>query len=186
MIDQSLTLKKLYEKKIIPSLIKRFGYRSVMEVPKIKKIVIHQGIGSSSSDKKIIESSLNEITSISGQKAVFCYSKHDESGFKLRKGMPIGVKVTLRRVKMYEFLERLINISLPRVRDFIGVKENSFDGYGNYNMGISEQIIYPEINIDKIKKNRGMNITFVTSAKNDQESKYLLSYFGIPFNKKKK
>ncbi|WP_185870319.1 50S ribosomal protein L5 [Blattabacterium cuenoti] len=181
MVDYP-NLKKLYENEIIPSFVKKFGYHSVMEVPKLKKIVIHQGVGSSVfDDKKIIDHSMNEITSIVGQKAIFCYSKHDESGFKLRKGMAIGVKVTLRRMKMYEFLERLINVSLPRVRDFMGVKSSSFDGYGNYNMGIHEQIIYPEIDIDKIKKNMGMNITFVTSAKNDIEAKYLLSYFGIPF-----
>ncbi|WP_185851394.1 50S ribosomal protein L5 [Blattabacterium cuenoti] len=178
-------LKKLYKNEIIPSLVKKFGYRSIMEVPRLKKIVLHQGVGSSVSfDKKMIDHSMNEITTIVGQKAIFCYSKHDESGFKLRKGMPIGVKVTLRRTRMYEFLERLINISLPRVRDFIGVKISSFDGYGNYNMGIYEQVIFPEIDIDQIKKNMGMNITFVTSAKSDMEAKYLLSYFGIPFIKK--
>ncbi|WP_185869417.1 50S ribosomal protein L5 [Blattabacterium cuenoti] len=182
MISKS-KLEKLYRKEVIPSLIKNFGYKSIMEVPKLKKIVIHQGIGESVSDKKLIDFSIKEITDITGQKAIFCYSKHDESGFKLRKGMPIGVKVTLRRIKMYEFLERLIFISLPRVRDFNGVKNNSFDGYGNYNMGITEQIIYPEINIDKIKKNKGMNITFVTSAKNDIEARKLLSLFGIPFKK---
>ncbi|WP_185858335.1 50S ribosomal protein L5 [Blattabacterium cuenoti] len=177
-------LYKLYKEKIIQNLVNKFGYTSVMEVPRLKKIVIHQGVGSSVLDKKIIDFSLKEITNITGQKAVLCYSKHDESGFKLRKGIPIGVKVTLRRTKMFEFLERLIVISLPRVRDFNGIKNNSFDGNGNYNMGIIEQIIYPEINIDKIKKNMGMNITFVTSAKNDIEAKSLLSFFGIPFKKK--
>ncbi|WP_185868840.1 50S ribosomal protein L5 [Blattabacterium cuenoti] len=177
-------LQKLYKKEIVPDLIKKFGYRTVMEVPKLKKIVIHQGIGLSVFDKKIIDFSMKEITNITGQKSVFCYSKHDESGFKLRKGMVIGIKVTLRRTKMFEFLERLIFISLPRVRDFNGVKNSSFDGYGNYNMGISEQIIYPEINIDKIKKNMGMNITFVTSTTKDIEAKNLLSSFGIPFKKK--
>ncbi|WP_185872026.1 50S ribosomal protein L5 [Blattabacterium cuenoti] len=176
-------LQNLYKKKIVPSLIKKFGYKSVMEVPKLEKIVVHQGIGLSVSDKKIIDFSMKEITDITGQKAIFCYSKHDESGFKLRKGMIIGVKVTLRRIKMFEFLERLIFVSLPRVRDFNGVKKSSFDGYGNYNMGIMEQIIYPEINIDKIKKNMGMNITFVTSSKNDIEAQDLLSFFGIPFKK---
>ncbi|WP_185861950.1 50S ribosomal protein L5 [Blattabacterium cuenoti] len=177
-------LQKFYKKKIVSDLIKEFGYHSVMEVPKLKKIVIHQGIGISVLDKKIIDFSIKEITDITGQKAIFCYSKHDESGFKLRKGMPIGVKVTLRRIKMFEFLERLIVVSLPRVRDFNGLKENSFDGCGNYNMGIVEQLIYPEVNIDKIKKNMGMNITFVTSAKSDREAKKLLSFFGIPFKKK--
>ncbi|WP_185857765.1 50S ribosomal protein L5 [Blattabacterium cuenoti] len=183
MIYQS-NLQKFYREKIIPDMIKKFGYTSIMEVPILKKIVVHQGVGSSVMDKKLIDHSMNEITNITGQKAIFCYSKHDESGFKLRKGMPIGVKVTLRRIRMYEFLERLIVISLPRVRDFNGLKENSFDNYGNYNMGIMEQIIYPEINIDKIKKNMGMNITFVTSAKKNEEAKSLLSLFGIPFKKK--
>ncbi|WP_185849507.1 50S ribosomal protein L5 [Blattabacterium cuenoti] len=178
-------LQKFYQEKIVPSLIKKFGYNSIMEVPKLKKIVVHQGVGSSVLDKKIIDHSMNEITNITGQKAIFCYSKHDESGFKLRKGMPIGVKVTLRRVKMYEFLERLIVVSLPRVRDFNGVKKSSFDNHGNYNMGIVEQLIYPEINIDKIKKNMGMNITFVTSAKKNEEAQSLLSLFGIPFKKNK-
>ncbi|BBA17308.1 50S ribosomal protein L5 [Blattabacterium cuenoti] len=178
-------LQKLYKEKIIPILIKKFKYRSIMEVPRLKKIVVHQGIGFSVFDKKIIDYSMNEITNITGQKAIFCYSKHDESGFKLRKGMPIGVKVTLRKIKMYEFLERLIVVSLPRVRDFNGVKGNSFDDYGNYNMGIMEQMIYPEINIDKIKKNMGMNITFVTSTRKKEEAKSLLSLFGIPFKKNK-
>lgn len=177
-------LKNFYDKKIVPNLIKKFGYHCVMQVPKLVKIIVHQGVGISVSDKKIIDFSIKEITDITGQKAIFCYSKHDESGFKLRKGMPIGVKVTLRKVKMYEFLERLIIISLPRVRDFNGVKTSSFDGHGNYNMGIVEQIIYPEVNIDKIKRNMGMNITFVTSTNNDIEAKELLDLFGIPFKKK--
>ncbi|WP_185877718.1 50S ribosomal protein L5 [Blattabacterium cuenoti] len=179
-------LKNLYNNHIINSLKTKFNYSSVMEVPKLLKIVIHQGIGSSVlNNKNILKSSLNEITNITGQKSVSCYSKHDESSFKLRKGMPIGVKVTLRRNKMYEFLERLIVITLPRVRDFNGVSNNSFDGFGNYNMGITEQIIYPEINIDKIIKNLGMNITFVTSTKKDLEAKNLLSLLGIPFKKNK-
>jgi large subunit ribosomal protein L5 len=167
--------------------MKKFKYTSVMEVPRLKKIVVHQGVGSSVlDDKKIIDYSMNEITSIAGQKAIFCYSKHDVSGFKLRKGMPIGVKVTLRRTRMYEFLERLITIALPRVRDFNGVKRTNFDGWGNYNMGISEQVIYPEIDIDQIKKNMGMNITFVTSTKKNIEALFLLSYFGLPFEKNDK
>ncbi|WP_185878252.1 50S ribosomal protein L5 [Blattabacterium cuenoti] len=177
-------LKKLYEEEIVQSLMKKLKYTSVMEVPKLKKIVIHQGVGISVLNKKFLDASIEEITAIVGQKAIFCYSKHDESGFKLRKGMPIGVKVTLRRIKMYEFLERLITVSLPRVRDFSGVKTSSFDRNGNYNMGISEQVIYPEINIDQIKKNMGMNITFVTSAKTNTEAESLLSHFGIPFKKK--
>ncbi|WP_185871456.1 50S ribosomal protein L5 [Blattabacterium cuenoti] len=178
-------LQQFYKEKIIPILMKKFGYTSIMEVPKLNKIIIHQGIGSSFIDKKIMDCSMNEITNIAGQKAIFCYSKHDESGFKLRKGMPIGVKVTLRKMRMYEFLERLIVVSLPRVRDFNGVKDSSFDNYGNYNMGITEQMIYPEINIDKIRKNMGMNITFVTSVKKKEEAKSLLSLFGIPFKKNK-
>ncbi|WP_185866389.1 50S ribosomal protein L5 [Blattabacterium cuenoti] len=176
-------LKRLYEEKIVHSLMKKFKYSSVMQVPRLKKIVIHQGVGISVLNKKFLDASMEEITAIVGQKAIFCYSKHDESGFKLRKGMPIGVKVTLRRIKMYEFLERLITVSLPRVRDFNGVKTSSFDRNGNYNMGISEQVIYPEINIDQIKKNMGMNITFYTSAKTKKEAQNLLSYFGIPFKK---
>ncbi|WP_201260260.1 50S ribosomal protein L5 [Blattabacterium punctulatus] len=186
MIPYQSRLKKLYKENIVPKLIKKFDYSSIMQVPRLNKIIVHQGIGKATLDKKLIDFSMNEITSIVGQKAVFCYSKHDESGFKLRKGMPIGVKVTLRRTKMYEFLERLITVSLPRVRDFNGVKINSFDRFGNYNMGITEQVIYPEINIDKIKKNMGMNITFVTSAKNNLEAKSLLFYFGIPFQKNDK
>ncbi|WP_341658354.1 50S ribosomal protein L5 [Blattabacterium cuenoti] len=184
MIYQS-KFQKLYKEEIVPILIKKFEYRSIMEVPRLEKIIIHQGVGSYVLDKKIIDHSMNEITNITGQKAIFCYSKHDESGFKLRKGMPIGVKVTLRRIRMYEFLERLVVVSLPRVRDFNGVKKNSFDNYGNYNMGIIEQVIYPEINIDKIKKNMGMNITFVTSTRKNEEAESLLSLFGIPFKKNK-
>ncbi|WP_185873119.1 50S ribosomal protein L5 [Blattabacterium cuenoti] len=177
-------LKELYKNSIVNSLIKKFKFTSIMEVPKLLKIVIHQGIGSSIlNDKNVLKYSLNEITSITGQKAIPCYSKHDESSFKLRKGMPIGVKVTLRRNIMYEFLERLIVVTLPRVRDFNGISNNGFDGFGNYNMGIKEQIIYPEINIDKIKKHLGMNITFVTSTKKDLEAKNLLSLFGMPFKK---
>lgn len=184
MVLYQSRLKNFYDKEIVPNLIKKFGYHCVMKVPKLLKIVIHQGVGISVLDKKIIDFSIKEITDITGQKAITCYSKHDESGFKLRKGTPIGVKVTLRRVRMYEFLERLIIISLPRVRDFNGVKTSSFDGHGNYNMGIVEQIVYPEVNIDKIKKNMGMNITFVTSTNNDMEAKELLTLFGVPFKKK--
>ncbi|WP_185882752.1 50S ribosomal protein L5 [Blattabacterium cuenoti] len=178
-------LYQLYKEKIVYNLSKIFHFSSIMQAPKLIKIVIHQGIGAYSIlDKKILDYSINEITSITGQKAVFCYSKHDESNFKLRKGVPIGVKVTLRKNKMYEFLERLILISLPRVRDFSGIKSSSFDDFGNYNMGIKEQVIFPEIDIDKIRKNMGMNITFVTSTKNKSESKKLLEFFGLPFEKK--
>ncbi|WP_185882252.1 50S ribosomal protein L5 [Blattabacterium cuenoti] len=176
-----IQLKKLYNEKIISSLMKLFKYPSCMAVPKLKKIIIHKGIGSIIYDKNIINQSVIELTDISGQKAILCLAKHDESGFKLRKGMPIGIKVTLRRSKMYEFLERLIKIALPRVRDFNGIKTSSFDGMGNYNLGIEEQMIYPEVNLYEIKKNIGMNVTFVTSAKNDIEAKELLSHFGIPF-----
>ncbi|WP_185868340.1 50S ribosomal protein L5 [Blattabacterium cuenoti] len=176
-------LKKFYKENIVKQLINKFNYSSIMEVPKLIKIVVHQGIGNSILDKKILESSIKEITNITGQKSIFCYSKHDESGFKLRKGMPIGVKVTLRKNKMYEFLERLIFIVLPRVRDFNGIKNNGFDKNGNYNLGIFEQIVYPEINIDEVRKNMGMNITFVTSVKKIKESKALLSLFGMPFDK---
>ncbi|WP_185877192.1 50S ribosomal protein L5 [Blattabacterium cuenoti] len=177
-------LSILYKKNIVPILMDKFKYKSIMQIPKLIKIVVHQGIGSTIlSDKKIINNSIKEITIITGQKAIPCFSKHDESGFKLRKGMSIGVKVTLRRKIMYEFLERFIKISLPRVRDFNGLKDK-FDGFGNYNIGIKEQIIYPEINIDKIKKNLGMNISFVTSTKKDLEAKNLLSLFGMPFIKK--
>ncbi|WGH26307.1 MAG: 50S ribosomal protein L5 [Candidatus Bostrichicola ureolyticus] len=175
--------KLLYKKKIIPILIKEFGYKSIMEVPKIKKIVISKGIGYALNDKKIINNAIEEISIITGQKAIPCFSKRDESGFKLRKGMFVGCKVTLRRQKMYEFIDRLITIALPRVRDFNGIKNNSFDGKGNYNLGIIEQIIFPEINIDKTKKILGMNIAFVTSAKTDKEALSLLKYFGIPFKK---
>lgn len=174
-------LKILYEKKIITILMKEFGYRSLMEVPRVKKVVLNQGLGASISDKKILEHALKEITAISGQKSVPCLSKRDESGFKLRKNVPIGCKVTLRNLKMYEFIDRLITGALPRIRDFNGVKTR-FDGKGNYNMGIFEQIIFTEI--DHIKRISGMNITFVTSAKSDKEARSLLSFLGIPFKKK--
>jgi len=176
-------LKILYEEKIIPILMEEFGYRSLMEVPRLKKVVLNQGLGASIYDKKILEHALKEITAISGQKSVTCLSKRDESGFKLRKNVPIGCKVTLRNLKMYEFIDRLITVALPRIRDFNGVKTR-FDGKGNYNMGILEQIIFPEIDIDHIKRISGMNITFVTSAKSDKEARSLLSFLGIPFKKK--
>lgn len=175
--------KYIYKKEIVPFLMSKFKYKSIMQVPKLKKIVLNQGLGFAINDKKIIDHAVKELTSITGQFAVSCVSKKDESGFKLRKNTPIGCKVTLRRDKMYEFLDRLVTVALPRVRDFRGLKDNSFDGRGNYNMGISEQIIFPEINIDQIKKICGMNITFVTSAKNDIEAKFLLLKFGFPFKK---
>jgi len=173
-------LKKEYQERIVPSLTKEFGYKSVMEVPVLEKIVLNQGLGQATADKKIIEVAINELTAIAGQKAVATVSKKDISNFKLRKKMPIGVRVTLRREKMYEFLERFVRVALPRIRDFKGI-ESKLDGMGNYTMGIDEQIIFPEINIDSISKLLGMNITFVTSAKTDEEGYALLKEFGLPF-----
>lgn len=175
--------KKSYRENIIPVLMREFGYRSIMQVPKLEKIVVSQGIGAAVADKKLVDYSVADLTAITGQKAVSCLSKQDEAGFKLRKNMPIGCKVTLRQDKMYEFLDRLITAALPRVRDFNGVKSSGFDGRGNYNMGITEQIIFPELDIDQVKKISGMNITFVTSAKTDKEAKFLLTQFGLPFKK---
>ena len=169
--------KKVYAERIVPSLMKEFNYKSVMQVPVLEKIVINQGLGQAVADKKIIEVAINELTAITGQKAVATLSKKDVSNFKLRKKMPIGVRVTLRREKMYEFLERLIRVALPRIRDFKGI-ESKLDGRGNYTLGIEEQIIFPEINIDSIQKLLGMNITFVTSAKTDEEGYALLREFG--------
>ena len=179
------SLKKEYAERIVPALMKEFQYKTVMQVPVLEKIVINQGLGQAVADKKIIEVAINELTAITGQKAIATNSKKDISNFKLRKGMPIGVRVTLRREKMYEFLERLIRVSLPRVRDFKGI-ESKFDGMGNYTLGIDEQIIFPEINIDSIQKLLGMNITFVTSAKTDEEGFALLREFGLPFKNVKK
>ena len=179
------SLKKEYAERIVPSLMKEFNYKSVMQVPVLEKIVINEGLGQAVADKKIIEVAINELTAITGQKAVATMSRKDISNFKLRKKMPIGVRVTLRREKMYEFLERLIRVSLPRIRDFKGI-ESKFDGMGNYTLGIEEQIIFPEINIEKKKKILGMNITFVTSAKTDEEGYALLKEFGLPFKNIKK
>ena len=176
------SLKKDYSERIVPILMKEFGYKSVMQVPKIEKIVLNQGLGSAVADKKIIENAINEMTMIAGQKAVQTISKRDVSDFKLRKKMPIGVRVTLRGARMYEFLERLMRAALPRVRDFRGIN-NKFDGRGNYTLGIQEQIIFPEINIDNVSRLTGMNITFVTSAKTDEEGFALLKEFGLPFKK---
>ena len=167
-MTNTASLKKEYAERIVPALTKEFGYSSVMEVPVLKKIVINQGLGLAVADKKIIETAINELTAITGQKAVATVSKKDISNFKLRKKMPIGVMVTLRRETMYEFLERLIRVALPRIRDFRGI-ESKLDGRGNYTMGVNEQIIFPEINIDNIAKLLGMNITFVTTAKTDEE-----------------
>jgi large subunit ribosomal protein L5 len=176
-------LKKDYNDRIISAMTEEFGYKNVMQVPKLEKIVISKGVGAAIADKKLIEYAVDELTQITGQRAVSTISKKDIATFKLRKGMPIGVKVTLRKNRMYEFLDRLVTASLPRVRDFKGVKANGFDGRGNYNLGITEQIIFPEINIDKVNKIGGMDITFVTSADTDKEAKSLLHELGVPFKK---
>ena len=177
------TLKKQYDEKIAPALMKQFNYSSPMQIPKLVKIVLNEGLGDATQDKKIIETAITELTTITGQKAVQTVSKKDISNFKLRKKMPIGARVTLRRDRMYEFMERFIRIALPRIRDFKGI-EGKLDGRGNYTVGVSEQIIFPEINIDNVTKMTGMNITFVTTAKTDEEGYALLKEFGIPFNNK--
>ena len=177
-------LKKVYKETIAPSLQKQFNYSSSMQIPVLKKIVINQGLGDATQDKKIIDVAINEMTAITGQKAVATYSRKDIANFKLRKKMPIGVMVTLRRERMYEFLEKLVRVSLPRIRDFKGI-ESKFDGRGNYTLGVSEQIIFPEINLDQIDRIQGMNITFVTSAKTDEEGFALLKAFGLPFKNAK-
>jgi len=173
-----------YNEEVIPSLTEKFGFTSVMRVPKIEKIVISQGIGEAVADKKLVDSAVDDLSLIAGQKAIATISKKDVSNFKLRKGMPIGTKVTLRGERMYEFLDRLISIALPRTRDFKGVPAKGFDGRGNFNMGVKEHIIFPEIDIDKVNKILGMDITIVTSAPNDEEGKALLDAFGFPFTKK--
>ncbi|MEH6678973.1 MAG: 50S ribosomal protein L5 [Sediminicola sp.] len=176
-------LKQEYRERIIKSLQEEFGYKNVMQVPKLEKIVLSRGVGAAVSDKKLIDHALEELTSITGQKAVSTISKKDVAAFKLRKGMPIGAKVTLRGEKMYEFLDRLITSALPRVRDFQGIRATGFDGRGNYNLGITEQIIFPEMNIDKINRINGMDVTFVTTAATDKEAKSLLTELGLPFKK---
>ncbi|APY09010.1 50S ribosomal protein L5 [Winogradskyella sp. J14-2] len=176
-------LKKEYQDKVIPALTEEFGYKNVMQVPKLEKIILSRGVGAAVADKKLIDHAVDELTKISGQKAVATISKKDVASFKLRKGMPIGAKVTLRGEQMYEFLDRLVTTALPRVRDFNGIKATGFDGRGNYNLGITEQIIFPEIDIDKINKISGMDITFVTSAETDKEAKSLLTELGLPFKK---
>ena len=178
-------LKEKYHKEIVDALKQQFQYTNVMQVPKLKKICINQGIGGAIADKKLIDSGIDEMTLITGQKAVQTKSRKDISNFKLRKNMPVGVRVTLRGDKMYEFLDRLISVALPRVRDFRGVTDKGFDGRGNYSCGITEQIIFPEINIDKVGKINGLDITFVTSAPTDQEAFALLKEFGIPFKNQK-
>jgi len=184
-MEYTPTLETRYKKDIIPALKKEFSYSSVMQVPRIEKIVINQGVGQAVADKKLIDAAQEELTIIAGQKAIKTYSKKDISNFKLRKGMPIGLKVTLRKERMYEFMERLISVSLPRIRDFNGVSAK-FDGRGNYTLGIQEQIIFPEIDLDKINKIMGMEITFVTTAKTDEEGLALLREFGVPFKNIKK
>ena len=176
------SLKQDYQERIVPILMKEFGYTTVMQCPRLEKIVLNQGLGEAVADKKIIEVALQEMTAIAGQKAVATESKKDIAGFKVRKKMPIGVRVTLRGEQMYEFLERLVRVALPRIRDFKGIN-NKMDGRGNYTLGITEQIIFPEINIDNITKLLGMNITFVTTAKTDEEGFALLREFGLPFKK---
>ena len=179
-MENTLTLKKKYDEEIVPALKKKFGYTSVMQVPKLQKIIINQGIGEAVADKKMIDTGVDEMTAIAGQKAVQTKSKKDISNFKLRKDMPIGVTVTLRRDRMYEFLERLIRVTIPRIRDFKGIK-NKLDGHGNYTLGITEQIIFPEINLDKVNKIQGLQISFVSSAQTDEEGLALLKEFGMPF-----
>ena len=185
MATYTPTLKTNYREQIVPALMKEFGYKSIMQVPRLQKIVVNQGMGQAVADKKLIEVAAEELSLITGQKAVTTKSRKDISNFKLRKGMPIGVMVTLRSDRMYEFLERLIAVALPRIRDFKGINEK-FDGKGNYTLGVAEQIIFPEIDIDKITKIFGMEITFVTSAKSDEEAYALHREFGLPFKNAKK
>jgi large subunit ribosomal protein L5 len=174
-------LKNRYKEQVVPALKKSFNYKSTMQVPKLEKICINQGVGDAVSDKKIIDTAINEMTTITGQKAVATKSKKDISNFKVRKGMALGVRVTLRGDNMYEFLDRLISVAIPRIRDFRGIPAKGFDGKGNFTMGVTEQIIFPEIDIDKVSKIMGMDITFVTSAPTDEEAKALLKEFGFPF-----
>ena len=176
-------LKKEYNERITVALKESIGYKSIMQVPRLEKIVLSRGVGAAVADKKHVEHAVDELTLITGQRAIATVSKKDVASFKLRKGMPIGAKVTLRGERMYEFLDRLVTTALPRVRDFQGVKSSGFDGRGNYNLGITEQIIFPEIDIDKVNKIAGMDITFVTTADTDQEAKLLLTELGIPFKK---
>ena len=176
-------LKKDYNDRIISALTEEFGYKNVMQVPKLQKIVLSRGVGAAVADKKLVDHALDELALITGQKAISTISKKDVAAFKLRKGMPIGAKVTLRGERMYEFLDRLVTTALPRVRDFQGIRATGFDGRGNYNLGVTEQIIFPEINIDKINRINGMDITFVTSADTDKEAKSLLTELGLPFKK---
>ncbi len=183
-MSYSPRLKKQYTEEIIPALTEKFGYKTIMRVPKLQKIVISQGLGDAVADKKVVDNAIADVSRIAGQKAVATVSKKDVSNFKLRKGMPIGTKVTLRGDKMYDFLDRFIAVALPRTRDFRGVNPKGFDGRGNFNLGVKEHIIFPEIDIDKVSKILGMDITFVTTAESDEEGRALLDAFGFPFIKK--
>jgi len=183
-MSYSPRLRKQYKEEIIPALTEKFGYKTIMRVPKLQKIVISQGLGDAVADKKIVDNAVADVSRIAGQKAVATISKKDVSNFKLRKGMPIGTKVTLRGDKMYDFLDRFIAVALPRTRDFRGVNPKGFDGRGNFNLGVKEHIIFPEIDIDKVSKILGMDITFVTTAESDEEGRALLDAFGFPFIKK--
>lgn len=184
-MNYSPRLKDKYTADIVPALTEQFKYKTVMQVPKLLKICINQGLGTAIADKKLVDAGVTELTAITGQKAVATKSKKDISNFKLRKGMPIGVRVTLRGDRMYEFLDRLVSVAIPRVRDFRGINEKGFDGRGNYTLGVSEQIIFPEIQMDKVAKINGMDITFVTTARNDQECLALMKEFGLPFKNQK-
>ena len=176
-------LKEQYQNEIIDAMIKKFGYKNIMEVPKLDKVVINMGVGEAKDNAKLLDAAIADMEKITGQKAVVCKAKKSVANFKIREGMPIGCKVTLRGEKMYEFVDRLVNLALPRVRDFRGVNPNAFDGRGNYALGIKEQLIFPEIEYDKVDKVRGMDIIFVTTAKTDEEARELLAQFGMPFKK---
>ena len=177
-------LQERYKKEVVPTLVKKFGYKSIMQAPRLEKICVNRGVNGAVTDKKMVDVAVDELTIITGQKAVATVSKKDISNFKLRRGMPIGARVTLRGVKMYEFLDRLVSIALPRVRDFRGISDKAFDGRGNYTLGVTEQIIFPEIDIDKVSKITGMDITFVTTAGNNEEAYELLKELGLPFQKR--
>jgi large subunit ribosomal protein L5 len=183
-MSYSPRLQKKYREEVVPKLMEEFNYKSTMEVPRVSKICLNQGLGDVTQDKKIVDDALEELSIIAGQKAVPTTAKKSVSNFKLREGMTIGARVTLRKIKMYEFLDRFITVSLPRVRDFRGISDKSFDGRGNYNMGITEHIIFPELNMDKINKIKGMDVTFVTTANTDAEAYALLKHLGLPFKNK--
>ena len=179
----SSRLKEFYASEVVPAMVKKFGYKNIMEVPKLDKIVVNRGVGEAKENAKVLETAIKELETITGQKAVATKAKKSVANFKIREGMAIGCKVTLRGDRMYEFMDRLINLSLPRVRDFRGVSANAFDGRGNYALGIKEQLIFPEIEFDKVDKTRGMDIIFVTTAKTDEEARELLRLFGMPFKR---